>query len=200
MEQLRLKMVRESLGGIPDFALPAPYSFRWYEPGDEAAWVEIQAAADRYNRVTPALFASQFGSMPGELHRRQGYLCDSGRTPIGTATAWSSGDYYGRAYGRLHWVAIVPAFQGQGLAKPLLSAVCKRLAELGPDRAYLTTATVRIPAVNLYTTFGFDPDIRGPGDRHAWRQLLDAPLEQGVSPRLRHALSERLGVPVRGQE
>ena len=63
----------------------------------------------------------------------------------GTTTAWYNEDYRGLPFGRVHWVAIVPEMQGRGLAKPIMSAVCHRLRELGHGRAYLTTTTVRIP-------------------------------------------------------
>ncbi len=55
---------------------------------------------------------------------------------------------------RIHWVAIAPAYQGRGLAKPLVAAACLRLRALGHVWAYLTTSTSRLPAVSLYTKFG----------------------------------------------
>jgi len=170
-------MVREDLRDIPTFSLPEPYSLRWYRPGDEEAWVIIQRRADEYNEITLALFAEAFGEGRGELPLRQCFLCDAEGAPIGTATAWFNRDYYGRGYGRLHWVAILPEWQGRGLAKPLLTAVCKRMRELGPNRAYLTTATVRPPAVSLYFRFGFLPEIRDDVDREAWLEF-----SRGASP------------------
>jgi hypothetical protein len=49
-------MIRETLAEIPAFSLPAGYALRWYQPGDEARWVSIQAAADRFNEITLLMF------------------------------------------------------------------------------------------------------------------------------------------------
>lgn len=142
---------------------------RPYEPGDEKAWVDIHLEADELNEVCLDLFHDQFPGTPEELARRQFYLCENS-TPVGTATAWRNA-LDGEEYGRVHWVAILPKLQGRGLARPLLSAVCLRLAELGHGRAYLTTNTLRVPAVNLYLKFGFRPWPRSDGEAEAWERL-----------------------------
>ena len=129
-----------NLDDIPQYDLPEGYSFHWYEPGDEAAWTAIHLVADRYNDITPALFASQFGTDTALLHERQCYLQDAAGNLIGTTSAWFNDDYRGLPYGQIHWVAIVPEMQGKGLAKPLLSVVCERLKALGHERAYLETS------------------------------------------------------------
>lgn len=142
---------------------------RPYEPGDEKAWVDIHLEADELNEVCLDLFHDQFPGTPEELARRQFYLCENS-TPVGTATAWRNA-LDGEEYGRVHWVAILPKLQGRGLARPLLSAVCLRLAELGHGRAYLTTNTLRVPAVNLYLKFSFRPWPRSDGEAEAWERL-----------------------------
>ncbi len=177
-----LTMVRATLADIPVYPFPAGYTLRWYQPGDEVRWVAIQAVADRDNEITPQLFAQEFraAGLPAALlgaHRledRQCYLLDPAGRPIGTATAWVddlSGD---PTAGRVHWVAIVPAAQGKGLAKPLMTAVCQRLAALGHRTAYLTTALNRPAAVGLYLKFGFVPVLASDEDRARWRKLHEA--------------------------
>ena len=150
-----ITMVCPDLGSVPRCGLPGGYALRWYAAGDEAHWIDIHRQADLYNEASVELFRRQFGARSEKLVRRQCYLvADEGR-PIGTATAWLGEEPFDGAWGRVHWVAIVPDFQGRGLAKPLLSAVCGRLRELGHTRAYLTSSTSRIPALNLYSGFGF---------------------------------------------
>ena len=183
---VRLTMVRENLNNIPEHALPAGYSVRWYQPGDEKEWLAIHTAADTHNHITSELYARAFGGAEDLLKERQCFLIDSNDRAIGTATAWfheskcgnskpgsSRGNeaptisdfgfrisnFNGASWGRVHWVAIVPEQQGRGLAKPLMTVVCHRLRELGHTHAYLTTSRARVVAINLYRTFGFVPMI-----------------------------------------
>ena len=137
------------------------------------------------------MFEEQFGAGREELGRRQFYLVDTGGPAIGTGTAWFKDDF-GREirpltalspseaeresnwkrYGRVHWLAIVPEYQGRGLGKALLSAVCGRLKELGHERAYLTMESVRVNAIGLYLGFGFEPLLRSEEERRVWEGVL----------------------------
>lgn len=145
-----ISMVRAHLLRIPDYPLPAGFRIRRYTPGDETAWLDIHLAADRYNRFDERTFRRQFGTRRDILASRQLYLIDPDQRPVGTVTAWFQEDW-----GRIHWVAIHPDRQGEGLSKPMLAAACRRLKTLGHRRAYLTTSTGRLPAIRLYHGFGF---------------------------------------------
>ena len=191
-KDLPIKMSRANLEGVPEFALPAGYSLRWYQPGDEAYWLCIHLATDRYNKIDPALFERQFGvaqerglqsasasegrsgmnSALRDLGERQCYLLASTGSAIGTGTAWFTDDFEGCRWGRVHWMAIIPEFQGRGLAKSLMTAICRRLRELGHDRAYLSTSTARHAAIGLYLKFGFEPLIRSEEEAALWREVL----------------------------
>lgn len=168
---LRVAMRRASLAGLPEYALPPGYTARWYAPGDEHAWLAVQSSAERYLTIDMALYRAEFGDDPAPLRERQLFIRDAEGTPIGTATAWFGDDHGHQAVGRVHWVAIVPAQQGHGLARPMLALVCRRLRELGHTQAYLVTSTARVPAINLYRSFGFAPDIETPQDAEIWRAL-----------------------------
>ncbi|UCC97374.1 MAG: GNAT family N-acetyltransferase [Phycisphaerales bacterium] len=163
-------MIRENLDDIPDHTFGPGYSIRWYQPGDEKLWLEIQSRADVYAKVNADLFKKEFGSDVETLSKRQCFLNDGTSKTIGTASAWF-GHLAGRPLGRIHWIAIRPEEQGKGLAKPLLATVCNRLRSLGHSRVYLTTQTVRLPAINLYAKFGFTPVIDSEADRQIWTRL-----------------------------
>jgi len=183
-----VRMHCPDLTATPAFALPSGYTLRTYRPGDETAWVEIHRLADRLNPSSLELFARHFGEAREELPRRQLLLLSPAGIAVGTATAWFGTDRDGRLAGRVHWVAIVPAEQGRGLAKPLLAAVCRRLLELGHRQAYLTTSTLRVPALNLYFLFGFLPELTPGADRQAWAGLAAA-SSCPAGPRLRPDLA-----------
>jgi GNAT superfamily N-acetyltransferase len=166
-----VSMVRVGEKPFPQFPLPAGYAIEWYHAGCEEWWYEIQLRSDELTRVTRDLFWQYFGQARAELARRQCYLMDQRHQPIGTATAWFDPDYHGECWGRLHWVAILPQHQGQGLAKPLLSVVCERLRQFHPARSFLRTAPQRLAAIHLYLEFGFVPEIRGPEEAVVWEGI-----------------------------
>lgn len=170
-QNVPLTMIRDNLEGIPSYRLPSGYSLREYRSGDEEHWRQIHLLADLYSEISPDLFAREFGSEGRVLADRQLYVLDPDLQVIGTATAWFDDDFQGRQYGRVHWVAIVPQYQGRGLAKPLMAAVCRRLRDLGHERAYLRTSSARIPAIRLYLRFGFIPSLDGVPARSLWRRL-----------------------------
>jgi len=171
-------MIRENLDDIPDFGVPAGYTIRWFRPGDEKSWRNIHLLADKYTNVTPDLFEREFGSNARLLAERQCFLLDRKNSPIGTASAWFDNPSEPSS-GRIHWVAIIPAEQGKGLAKPLLTTACKRFKALDYQRAHLTTQTVRISAINLYLKFGFAPAIDSERERKIW-QLLQKHLKYSI--------------------
>ena len=82
-------------------------------------------------------------------------------------------------WGMVHWVAIQPKAQSKGLAKGLMTAVCQKFLALGYRKAYLYSANVRIPALNLYLKFGFHPKIRYESDWQVW-QDIEAKLKEPI--------------------
>jgi len=172
-------MVRRDLRELPLHVLPEGFSIRPYRRGDKIAWVEIERQADRYQEITSDTFDAEFGAEEADLPGRMLFLLAGDGAPIGTATAWHSRHYPGRRWGRVHWVGIVPNYQGRGLAKPLLAACLNRIRAFGYEGSYLTTETLRIPAINLYLSFGFVPDVRSQSHVAAW---------QGVAARVKEEL------------
>jgi len=173
-----VKMIRLNLKGIPQYPMPAGYLMRLYAPGDEAAWAAINGAADKYNKITPDKFKREFKEDVTELKRRCFFLREPGGRDVGTVTSWFNRDYHGRDMGRIHWVAILPEFQGRGLAKPMMTVAMNRLAELH-DSAYLSTGIARFVAIRIYLDFGFVPEIETAGDLDRWelvRKALRHPL------------------------
>lgn len=170
-QNIKVVMERASLEALPSYDLPQGFALRWYVAGDETAWRQIQAAADLHNDITADLFLKTFGNDPTAHRQRICFLMTATGEPIGTAAAWWGEEGTKGQRGRVHWVAILPAFQGRGLAKPLLTAVCQRLRELGHSSAYLTTSAARLPAINLYRQFGFVPVIRDELERSVWQEI-----------------------------
>ena len=166
-----IKMVRETWGDLPKYALPEGYSLRRYQAGDDETWTAIQADSDDINAVTLPWFRREFGEDEEVIGERMFFLCDGNGQAIGTASAWFK-YWREQSWGLVHWVAIVPEYQGQGLAKPLLSAVCQRLIALGHERCFLNSESTRIAAINLYLKFGFEPWRKTEQDEVVWDGII----------------------------
>lgn len=147
-------MWRADLENLPDFALPDGFTLRAFEPGDDAKWWQIHERADPLMAHRSGSHREFFGSDFDALHARQLFLVSPNGEAIGTASAWWDDD----ETGRVHWVAIVPEFQGRKLAKPLIARVLQLLRAHGHSRAILTTSRQRPRAIALYRGFGFESD------------------------------------------
>jgi GNAT superfamily N-acetyltransferase len=177
----RIMMIRPHLDDLPPSELPEPYTIRWHRDGDARHWMTIKSASDTHHHAPPDYHERLYDAHSDELRQRQAFICDGSGKPVGTATAWWFEDLDDLSLGKINWMLIAPEAQGRGLAKPLLAACCARLASLGDTRAALFTLTQRIPAINLYRSFGFVPLIRHAADTRAWST---------TSPRMKRPYSE----------
>jgi len=165
-------MVCDDPNRAPEHPLPQGFTLRTFRPGDENVWVAIHRDGDQRLKVTQETFEDQFGRDMEGMKDRCFFLVSPEGREIGTGTAWY-GVHGGRECGRVHWICLVKEQQGRGLAKPLLSAVMKRLAR-SHDRCYLTTSTSRIAAIGLYLRFGFRPVVTSPEQARAWWRVAGA--------------------------
>lgn len=185
MDDTPVLMVRDNLEDLPSHTLPPGYRVRKFRKGEARLWAQVEAAAGEFESAEAALarFIHEFGDRLDEMEDRCLFLVDenSGRV-IGTATAWYDLGFEGEDYGRVHWVAIVPEYQGRKLAKPLMCAVMERLRQ-SHAKAYLVTHTKCVKAIRMYLDFGFRPLHKHDTCEEAWRHLagvLDHPALPAV--------------------
>jgi GNAT superfamily N-acetyltransferase len=170
-------MIRESLEGITDVAVPAGCRLRTFVPGDETSWARVETAAGEFQDEAPALdqFASEFGPHLAEMTERCLLLESDRDGVVGTATAWRDPGFRGMDHGRLHWVAVTPTNQGLGLGR-LLVVRALLLMRRWHSRAYLTTQTSSWIAIHLYLSLGFVPFLAAPEQAEGWALMRrDAP-------------------------
>ena len=163
-------MLRPDLQDIPQHPIPTPYTLHWYKEGDEHQWLAIKAQSDRFHTADLTFFLQTYGEQRALLSQRQMYLYDAAGKAVGTVTAWFE-ELAGKMYGKVNWMLLVPAIQGLGLSKALLSLCLQRLDKLGHNRALLYTLTARIAAINLYRQFGFVPLIGDKTELEAWEAV-----------------------------
>jgi len=165
--KISLAMLVDSLENMPVYELPARYDWRYFRNGDVRAWAEIETSAGEFRRAEDGMerFRVYYPS-DEQLGDRMLFLTDGG-VPFATATAWY--DDADATIGRLHWVSVDEAHQGQGLSKALVSLTMHRMRELGYASAYLTTQTMSWVAIKVYYQFGFRPYIRDEKEIAGWR-------------------------------
>ena len=174
MEYIKVVMLRSNLANIPQYALPAGYSFRFYRPGDARIWVRIWQEAESTNKlqdVNGQTFTRAFGGDLRAMERRCLFMVSPQGRDVGTTTSWYDRNYAGQAWGRIHWVALSAEIQGKGLAKPMMTEAMNLLKRLGHRRAILGTQAPRLAAIKLYLDFGFVPDMSAPDAQRAWRMV-----------------------------
>ncbi|MCR2823561.1 GNAT family N-acetyltransferase [Lederbergia panacisoli] len=181
MKSIPLKMVRKDLLNIPKYSLVDGFQIRLFQRGDEYNWARIEASVDEFKNEKTALehFTKEFGSHTAEMSKRCLFIENKDGDAIATTTAWYgnlNGD--GQISGRIHWVSVVPEYQGKKLAKPLLSEAMNILA-YHHTQAYLTTQTTSYQAINMYLNFGFEPFITAPSCYEGWN-LMEKTLNRKI--------------------
>ena len=178
MKNYSVRMIREHMENIPQFPIPRGFAIRNYRPDEGHIWTRIQKAAEPYINIDDGLFAREFKRDFLAMEDRSFYLTTEAGEEIGTITAWWQPDMDGKTWGQIHWVAIHPDYQGNGLSKPMMSVAMTRLKE-SHECCFLDTSTGRMPAIKLYLDFGFTPDLSRENSREAWTQVasvLEHPL------------------------
>ncbi len=181
MEIIDVTMTRENLDKIPQYPLTEGFYFDFFKEGDQAAWVNVETRTDEFANEEDAWgrFNREFGSRLDEFSKRCLFLKNKQGEIIGTTTAWYGPLVEGEdPIGRIHWVSILPEYQGQGLAKPLLSAAMNLLAR-HHQKAYLDSSTKNYRAINMYLSYGFKPLIRDTEDLKAWK-IIEKSLNKRI--------------------
>ncbi|MBD3336829.1 MAG: GNAT family N-acetyltransferase [Candidatus Eisenbacteria bacterium] len=145
-----------------------PLKLRPFQVGDEETWLRLQRSTGVYGELEDGIFRREFGE---DLGDRQLFLMD-GSLAIATGTAWHGSPLRGSEWGRLHWVAVNPAYQRRGLGSKLCKHLLSKLRQFGFRSAFLTTGSENRVAIGLYRTLGFEPWIRSHEEALFWKAYL----------------------------
>ncbi|MDD3183916.1 MAG: GNAT family N-acetyltransferase [Anaerostipes sp.] len=157
----KLLLEMDSIDEAPQYELPDGYEFVFYQPGDRDTWIEIEQSAKEFDSYEDGRkgWKKYFEGKDHELVNRMFFIVNEDGKKVGTASAFY--DIYGKdlsGAGWVHWVSVRREYQGQGLARPLISHALKILKSLGYTKAKVPTQTITWLACKLYLDFGFYPE------------------------------------------
>ncbi|WP_127530111.1 GNAT family N-acetyltransferase [Paenibacillus kobensis] len=164
LDWFRVILKREQGTPLPQASLPSGYSIVTFQSGDEEAWGEIEASVLEFADKDAATeyFANNYLPYKDELARRTMFIQAHDGEKVATFTAWWN--YTGvRRHPFVHWVAVKPPFQGQGLGKAIIAAGVKHMIDIEGDRLmYIPTSTWAHKAIRLYRWAGFEVERHEP--------------------------------------
>jgi len=174
---------------IPE--LPAGFSYRNYQEGDEKYWTETETAVLEFSSTQKAsvYFQKDFLPYESELKNRMVFITNEDGVPVANAAAWWH-DEHDSHQACLHWVAVRPEYQGLGLGRAVVMKALSLFAKYEPQKdIYLHTQTWSHVAVRLYMNLGFQlcrKDTLGskPNDYDSALEVLKNVLDEETFCRL----------------
>jgi GNAT superfamily N-acetyltransferase len=173
-------MLRDDLEAIPDFPFAPGYGLRFYREGDRETWARLQRLSEPFATVDASTFDKVFGGDLTAMPRRCMFLTAPDGSDVGTITAWYNRHLHGKAWGQIHWVAILPEHRAKGLSKAMTAAALRLLCRLGHRRAMLNTQVPRTAAIKAYLDCGFTPDMTTEDAARAWEIVRRAIRHPGL--------------------
>ena len=164
--QLRMAVTAERIRDLPVTIVPAQYSVRTYRPGDEAAWSTL-LSVDFEDWTVSRVEA--FLDEQSE-RRKTSYVAVKG-DEIVSATFGSHWTDVANV-GQLDYVITHPNHQSRGLGRVVCTAVMRALVALGYPKIVLFTDDWRLPAIYLYLSLGFEPEMMREDMPARWDAIL----------------------------
>lgn len=152
---MRMPFSKVSSQAAPD--LPVGFSFRFYQDGDAAHWARIETSVLEFpdEAAAKSYFSRDYLPFSNDLKQRCVFVVNQENLPVATATAWYARSELGYQ-ASLHWVAVMPAYQGLGLGQAGVQQALSLFPALDPgEDVWLHTQTWSHVAVRLYFKLGF---------------------------------------------
>ena len=171
-KQLSMMITAQTAARMPVPA-PAPgFCLRSYQPGDQDSWVALINTGDYGSDWDRARF-DEYILGP---ERKEGSRVVE-RDGVIVAATFASVQPDMEDMGRVDFVTSLPEYRGYGLGRLVCSAVVRYLIDKGYSRVILFTDDWRLPAIGLYLSMGFEPQMTRddmPGRWEAIRRNLEA--------------------------
>jgi ribosomal protein S18 acetylase RimI-like enzyme len=166
-------MLRKNMKKLPHYDFPDGFYAREIKSETDAAeWTKIWCDLEPPGKIGDKLFHDEFGNDWNIISSTCFLIIAPDGSAAGTISAWMNNNFKRGKWGRIHWVSLRKKYQGKGLAKPMLS-MALNIISANYNRCYLVTQPHRIPAISLYLSFGFLPDMNSKKSRKLWSPILN---------------------------
>jgi len=167
-EGLPSVIMRRGPAPLPPLDLPPGVSLRAFEGAwGPAAWEHIVNTAFERNMSFDEVIRPNPAFRPERI-----LFLEQGGVPVAVAAAWQR-DRDPPGTGYLHYVAVLPGTQGQGLGYWVSLAALHQMRREGNTLAILETQDERLSAIKTYFRLGFSPDLTGHESYPArWEKIL----------------------------
>ncbi|MXY21288.1 MAG: GNAT family N-acetyltransferase [Dehalococcoidia bacterium] len=171
-KQLSMIITAQTAARMPVPAPPTGFCLRSYHPGDQDSWVALINTGDYGSDWDRARF-DEYIRGP---ERKEGSRVTE-RDGVIVAATFASVQHDMDDTGRVDFVTSLPENRGLGLGRLVCSEVVRYLVDRGYSRVILFTDDWRLPAIGLYLSMGFEPQMTRedmPGRWEAIRRNLEA--------------------------
>ena len=179
-KQLSMTLTGGRLRTLAEPTVPDGYRLRGYERGDEDEWAELLVLCgfEEWSR-------EKMDEYLRDPDRREGSSIVVRRDHVVAATFATPLDSPPRV-GALDYVVCHPDHRDRGLGRAVCVAVSRFFRERGYESVYLTTDDWRLPAISIYLSLGFEPEMTRedmPGRWASVTKRLAAARDEGVRGR-----------------
>ena len=165
--QLSMIITADSAGQMPAPTLPPGFDLRPYRLGDEDSWVELINTGDYGADWDRARFDEY---MTGPERREGSRVAEREGTIVAATFASDQPDM--DSAGRVDFVTSLPRYRGLGLGRLVCSQVARFLVDRGYSRVILFTDDWRLPAIGLYLSMGFEPQMTREDMPGRWEAIM----------------------------
>lgn len=155
-----LIMKYEDTSVYDNYPLPDGYHYEFYSDGDIDCWINIHIESGEFTSIIRGyeIFHDFYDNFIDELDKRCFFIVDDvSLDKVATATLSLLKEAESGCFAAVDWLAIKKSYQGEGLARPLISKVLSVANSLSYKQIILHTQTTTWLAAKLYLDFGFIP-------------------------------------------
>lgn len=158
------KMLDDDIGEV---SLPPGYILTRLGLNDANDLSSLYNAAFGFDFQTPQWTIKEMLNNP-EVKAVYGIKC--GGKLVATAAIHVVPKLYGDTP-ELHWVASHPDYRGQGLGKAIVLHTLHEMKQMGFKDVLLITQPERLPAIKLYLSLGFVPEVKNDEEKQLWDEI-----------------------------